>query len=107
MKNKKYLFNVLLFFLYCFFCGCEKTIKINTNTISGLKYIEPKMCEMKKINIKRYKTEIIDGKLTIDDENLDIFLKNLNKYKLAFKEFELCCQINDEYYRNIIKEITK
>jgi hypothetical protein len=107
MKNKKYLFNVLLFFLYCSFCGCEKTIKINTSIISGLKYIEPKMCEMKKININRYKTEIIDGKLTIDNENLDIFLKNLNKYKLALKEFEACCQINDEYYRNIIKEIIK
>lgn len=103
MKNNFFKISLLLII----FCGCEKTIKIKTDTVSGLKYVEPKKCEFRKVNIYKYKTKIVDNLLTIDEKNLNFFLKNLNEYKISLEEYILCYKNSDEYYRNIISEIIK
>ena len=98
---------IYLFFMCCFILGCVKTVNTKTNTIGGIKYIEPKKCELKKINVKKYNTEIIDNKLFFNTENLGIFIQNMNNYKLSVKEFEMCHNANEAYYKNVISEIVK
>lgn len=98
---------ICLFFMYLCIFGCVKTVNIKTDTVSGIKYIEPKICKIKKINIKKYSTEIINNKLTFNTRNLSIFIQNINEYKLSVKEFEMCHNANEKYYKSIISEIIK
>ena len=96
-----------LFYLLLFSYGCVKETMVKVDATSGIEFIEPKPCKMQEIKMIQFKTEIIDDKLVFDNENLGIFLQIINDYKLAVAEYKKCCNANENYYKDAIKEILK
>lgn len=87
--------------------GCYKTIRVKTDTISNLGYIEPQQCQMRTINKINYTTTIQDDNIVISNADMGAFLNNILDYKQAVKEYQQCTITNEEYYKNIINSILK
>ena len=87
--------------------GCYKTIRVKTDTISNLEYIEPQQCQMRPINKMNYKTTIQGDNIVVSNADMGALLNNILDYKQAVKEYQQCTTINEEYYKNIINSILK
>ena len=105
MGMKKTVVGIITIFILL--AGCVKTIKVKTDTISNLEYIEPQQCRMRPINKINYKTTIQDNNIDISNADMGALLNNILDYKQAVKEYQQCTITNEEYYKNIINSILK
>ena len=101
---------IVLYFLLLIF-GCAKTIKVKVDTNTQIKYIEPQQCIMEKFEKKDFKIDIktIDNKeyFIIDNDNLNYFLHNIMQYIDNVNNYKQCVILNEEYYKNVLKTLTK
>ena len=104
IKELLFYFFVLfpLFILITISCGCCKTIKVKTDTISGIRYIEPKQCKLRDISKIPYQAIIQENNIILSNQDANAFLSNFFEYKQAVKEFQQCTIMNEEYYKSII-----
>ena len=94
-------------FLIIFLCSCCKTIKVSTEIISGLNYVEPAKCMLDKDKTQRYKTKILGEFIAFDNKNITIFLQNFYNTKTSLTKYIKCLERTNEYYKNLIKNLVK
>lgn len=80
---------------------------MTNENINKISYIKPDNCEIDNIKINKYQTTIINDKITLDNNNLENFLKNFYNYNFSIKKYIICLKNNNTYYENIIKELIK
>ena len=81
---------------------CESVTSVMVDTISGIDYIEPERCELRKINSIYVNSQIENNKIVFSNRDFGNFLNNIIEYKFAVEDYVLCQETNENYYKNII-----
>ena len=81
---------------------CQSMKSVKVDTISGIDYIEPEHCEIKKINTIYVNSQIENNKIFFSNRDFGNFLNNIIEYKFAVEGYVICQETNEKYYKNII-----